>query len=248
MIITLKGANFASSNIGTLSTWRISTVLGAGASSSNSVTSVDKESNTGYTTTITIAAGYELGAAGITVTMGGVDITSTTVSGLTITIPTKVTGNVMIKVPTKNISTGEEDDPETPVDPPSGDSSERVYTINETLKFNDMPEVAATFISESYYKATDSGNPGSKLTVEARSGYKAWKNIRVYAGQSYALNPDARAICLYDADDNAFAGFNLKNTYPDGIIPASVVTQDGWMSVTVVSSVADNDCTIKRVS
>lgn len=109
MIITLIGANFANSNIGTLSTWRISTVLGAGASSSNSATSVDKESNTGYTTTITIAEGYELGTAGITVTMGGVDITSTAVSGLTITIPTKVTGNVVIRVPTKNLSDGEED-------------------------------------------------------------------------------------------------------------------------------------------
>lgn len=110
MIITLIGANFANSNIGTLSTWRISTVLGAGATSSNSATSVDRESNTGYTTTITIAEGYELGAAGITVTMGGVDITSTAVSGLTITIPTKVTGNVVIKVPTKNLNSGEEDD------------------------------------------------------------------------------------------------------------------------------------------
>lgn len=114
MIITLIGANFANSNIGTLSTWRISTVLGAGASSSNSATSVDRESNTGYTTTITIAEGYELGAAGITVTMGGVDITSTAVSGLTITIPTKVTGNVVIKVPTKNTATGEEEEPENP--------------------------------------------------------------------------------------------------------------------------------------
>ena len=123
MIITLKGANFSLSNIGTLSTWRISTVLGTGALSSNSVTSVDRESNTGYTTTITIAEGYELGAAGITVTMGGVDITSTAVSGLTISIPAKVIGNVVIKVPTKNISTGEEDDPETPVNPPSGDGT-----------------------------------------------------------------------------------------------------------------------------
>ena len=107
---------------------------------------------------------------------------------------------------------------------------------------------ASTFISESYYKATDSGNPGSKLDIETRSGYKAWKNIRVYAGQSYALNPDARAICLYDANENAWAGFNLKNTYSDGIIPADVITQDGWMSVTVVSSILADDCTITRVS
>jgi hypothetical protein len=113
MIITLKGANFSGegNNIGTLSTYTIKFV-GSGVTNSN--TSVDRESNTGYTTTITLIEGYELNGS-ITVTMGGTDITSTAVSGLTITIPTKVTGNVVITVPTKNTTgAGEEEEPETP--------------------------------------------------------------------------------------------------------------------------------------
>jgi len=63
MIITLTGANFSTSNIGTLSSWSISTVLGSGATySGNRV--VDKDA--ALNATVTIAEGYELGAAGVT--------------------------------------------------------------------------------------------------------------------------------------------------------------------------------------
>lgn len=118
MIITIKGASFSANKIGTLSTYSIK-FRGSGVL--NEDASVDRESNTGYTTTITLDTDYELNGS-ITVTMGGTDITSTAVSGLTITIPTKVTGNVVITVPTKNTNTqepenpdsGEVVDPETP--------------------------------------------------------------------------------------------------------------------------------------
>ena len=106
MIIYLKGANFSSNNIGTLNTWLIQHSIGIGASSSNTAKTITK--GAAYSTTITIDEGYELGAAGITVTMGGTNITSTAVSGLTISIGS-VTGNVKISVPTVNTSTGEED-------------------------------------------------------------------------------------------------------------------------------------------
>ena len=106
MIITLKGANFSASNIGTLSTWRISTTLGAGATYSGA-TIVNK--GAALTATVTIADGYELGSAGVTVTMGGSTVNAATVSGNTITISiASVTGNVVIKVPTKGTVTGEE--------------------------------------------------------------------------------------------------------------------------------------------
>ena len=100
MWIKLIGANFSTNNIGTLSTYSIK-FKGAGITNTN--TYVDKENNTGYTATITFAEGYELDGS-ITVTMGGTDITSTAVSGLTITI-SKVTGDVEINVPTKNTAT-----------------------------------------------------------------------------------------------------------------------------------------------
>ena len=112
MIITIKGSApdiFKNSNIGTLSTWSISRVLGDGAIYSGD-TYIDK--GAALNATVTIGTGYELGAAGVTVTMGGSPVTSgITVNGNTITIAiASVTGNVVIKVPTKNISTGEEDE------------------------------------------------------------------------------------------------------------------------------------------
>lgn len=110
MIITLKGASFADSNIGTLSTWTISRVLGDGATY-NGVTYVDKDA--ALNATVTIDEGYEIGSAGVTVTMGGEthsDAATTSSDGKTITISiASVTGNVVIKVPTKNTNTGEED-------------------------------------------------------------------------------------------------------------------------------------------
>lgn len=112
MIITLKNADFSLSNIGTLSTWRITRSIGAGAVYAGPI-HVDK--NAALNATITISEGYELGAAGVSMTMGGVTNNSYTMNGNVITIAiAKVTGNVMIKVPTVNVSTGEEDEPIVP--------------------------------------------------------------------------------------------------------------------------------------
>lgn len=107
MIIILKGADFSESKIGTLDTWMITRLIGAGATYEGA-TSVDKDAP--FSATITIAEGYELGTAGVTVTMGGTEISAATVSGNTITISiASVTGNVVIKVPTVNVSGGEEE-------------------------------------------------------------------------------------------------------------------------------------------
>lgn len=75
---------------------------------------MNRTSNTGIQATLTIKEGYELGSAGVTVTMGGSVVTSgITVDGNTITINiTSVTGNVTISVPTKSTTGGDE-----PVEP-----------------------------------------------------------------------------------------------------------------------------------
>ena len=108
MIIKLKNADFSANNIGTLSTWTITRVLGSGATYDGPLY-VDKDA--AFNAIVTISDGYELGDAGVVVTMGGEAVTSgVTVDGNTITITiASVTGNVVIKVPTINISTGEED-------------------------------------------------------------------------------------------------------------------------------------------
>ena len=76
--------------IGTIATHTITQNL-TKVSSSNSVSSV--QSGESFTTTFTANDGYELST--VTVTMGGVDITSSVVSGRTITIA-NVTGDVVI--------------------------------------------------------------------------------------------------------------------------------------------------------
>ena len=118
MIITLKGADFSASNIGTLSTWRITRSLGSGATY-NGPSSVDKDA--AFSATVTLAEDYEIGTAGVSVIMGGTILSgAATVNGSTITINIdKVTGNVTIKVPTVNTSTGG-DEPVVP-DVPIGD-------------------------------------------------------------------------------------------------------------------------------
>ena len=116
MIITLMGADFSASNIGTLSSWRISRSLGAGATYEG-VTSVDKSA--AFSATVTLAEGYEIGTAGVVITMGGAVLSGAhSISGNVITITiASVTGNVLIKVPTVNVNTGEEEEPEVPSEP-----------------------------------------------------------------------------------------------------------------------------------
>ena len=97
MIITLKGANFASSNIGTLDSWLISKSL-TGVTIDNTATSVKK--GEAYKAVITLKENYTFPDT-ITVTMAGTDITSTyvtkTATTITINIPS-VTGNIVIRV------------------------------------------------------------------------------------------------------------------------------------------------------
>lgn len=144
MIITLKGADFSQSNIGTLSTYSIR-FNSNGITNAN--TSVDRETNTGYTATITFKENYELNGT-IAVTMGGVDITSTAVSGLNINI-TKVTGNVVITVPAKSTVV----EPEEPVTP-----------TNYTFTINPTPTSATVTLTATGY-STVSGTGNQSITV-----------------------------------------------------------------------------------
>lgn len=102
MIITLKGANFSTSNIGTLSSWRINQSIGDGAIYEGPTT---VEKGAPLTATITITEGFKLGAAGVSIIMGGSAISAFVINEQIITINiTEVTGNVIIRVPTINIS------------------------------------------------------------------------------------------------------------------------------------------------
>lgn len=182
MIIILKNADFSASNIGTLSTWRIVRSLGAGASYEG-VTSVDRGAS--FSATITIAEGYELGSAGVTVTMGGTPLTSgVTVNGNTITISiASVAGNVVIKVPTVNIATGEEEEPDVPVLP-------NKYTLSvESIPFNTQYTVNKPYTDSIFEVTTDRW-----LSATANSTTP----VGCYELSSFPFNDTEYLICRID--------------------------------------------------
>ena len=126
MIITIKGADFSSANIGTLSTYIISKSIGSGASF-DIPNFVDKNSSVNWV--ITLDEGYTFGT--YSVTMGGEVITPTVVDNVMTIAIAEVTGNVRIVVATINESTGEEDEPVVP--PVEPDEPEEPSSSSELL-------------------------------------------------------------------------------------------------------------------
>lgn len=103
MIITLKGANFSTNKIGTLSNWTILPVIDSGTVYSG-VRSVKKGDP--FTATLTLQDNYAY-SNGVEVTMGGGGTITKTESGKVTTISTtSTTGNITIKALTYNTSTG----------------------------------------------------------------------------------------------------------------------------------------------
>jgi hypothetical protein len=203
MIITIKGATFTN-NIGTLNTWPISISLGSGATSSNNITYIEK--NAAYTTTITIADGYEIGSAGVTATMGGSPLTvDTSANPFTISIAS-VTGPVKIKVPTKNIATGEEDDP---VNPPSGESNYIDITTQGTIKGSIKDGVINMSDSSSLYYLTKVALPSNAVSVE----YQAFKTGGSY-GSAFAN--DAGTVVKFLPRTDVTTGDRVTEAVPSG--------------------------------
>lgn len=176
MIITLKGANFSASNIGTLSTYSIR-FNSNGITNAN--TSVDRETNTGYTATITFKENYELNGT-ITVTMGGVDITSTAVSGLNINI-TKVTGNVVITVPAKSTVV----EPETP-------------TTQYTITYKYMS--GSTEIKTSTTEKVNAGTTKTFSTTDSRAQVSGYTCSSVSPSGQQIINSNITVTYNYTAN------------------------------------------------
>lgn len=122
MIITIKGADFSSANIGTLSTYIISKSIGSGATF-DIPSFVDKNSSVNWV--ITLDEGYTFGT--YSVTMGGIEVTPTVVDNVMTISIAEVTGNVRIVVATVNENTGEEDIPVVPPVQPDEPTGYVVY-------------------------------------------------------------------------------------------------------------------------
>lgn len=116
MIITLKGANFTNSNIGTLNSWFVTYNL-TGAEKQSGPISVDKDTNTGMTATIKVYDNYDFQSA--SAVYNGKTVTYAANNGIvTINITEKITTAVTITVLAASTGGGggggEPETPDTP--------------------------------------------------------------------------------------------------------------------------------------
>lgn len=196
MIITLKGADFSASNIGTLSTWRITRSLGSGATYEGP-TFVDKGAS--FSATITIAEGYEIGSAGVTVTMGGVG-QAYTINGNMIAISiAAVTGNIVIKVPTVNIATGEEEEPEIPDEPENTDIT-NLFVFTDGIAIEAIGTNGGTTYNTPLFKSSDYVDISEIPNFEM--SFVKWRSS---TGGRPSLG-----YALYDADKQYVTGYNFE--------------------------------------
>lgn len=217
MIITLKRADFSLKNIGTLSTWTIFTTLGKGASYSGSRT-VDK--NGSLSATVTIADGYQLGSAGVTVLMGDADISSSSaiVSGNTITINiATVTGNVTIKVPTLNPSTGEEE---------GGGSGSTIEPLNlvSQMTWTDGSQMIADSTNEKFgmINPSSSGRKYSNhVPIDAR--YDTLTLTMLASADSASTG----GLVFFNSYDNPIKGEYISGASANGVVERTYTIPSG---------------------
>lgn len=137
-----------------MSSWRISRSLGSGATYEGP-TSVDKDA--ALSATVTLAEDYEIGAAGVTITMGGSVLSGAhSISGNVITITiASVTGNVLIKVPTVNTAGGNE--PDIPDEPDVPESDNFVWVIGTTEPDGTWNGTGKEYHRAAMYTTTNTG-------------------------------------------------------------------------------------------
>ena len=227
MIIVLKNADFSQSNIGTLSTWRIYRSLGTGATYEGPI-SVDKGAT--LNATVTISEGYELGTAGISMTMGGVANNSYTINGNIITIAiAEVTGNVVIKVPTINVNTGEEDEPTVPDTPTQPDDTTYTFEdVTSQVNFNGGYYINGTtgsVITNGNWKHSPYGNTTS-IDLTPYAGGK----MRITIPVSPTM-PNGLGIGFYSQ-------FSKEATFINGYTSEKTVSDDTYE--TVVLDIPEN--------
>ena len=190
MIITLKGADFSQSNIGTLDSWFISWSGSGLTAAAGNVTSIKKDGTSTTTLTYTYntenyeyVSGTVKDATGATV--GSVSASNGTVT-VTINAGNTINGKITIAISMNYIGTDEEPDngggsePETPVDPPSSGGTTTVdygTLISSPINLRGgaveyiivKPEFYTSILNKKItkiriYKVTDSSNT-SKTTI-----------------------------------------------------------------------------------
>lgn len=200
MIITLKGADFSASKIGTLDTWSIFTTLGGGTTYTGAKM---VKRGASYSATVTLAEDYEVSSAGVKVTMGGTDVTSTavTTNGSTITISiASVTGTVYISVPTKNTATGEEGGNTPPA-------------TDEIIDFTTV--AGAYIVANGGTKDSANWNTTDYIAVYPNSKYTYYGNTAlgdIYIPAVYAYDSNKNPIQAFMTSVDGTNGYVFKTT------------------------------------
>ncbi len=188
------------------------------ASTSNGTATVTAGAN--YSTAITANSGYELNS--IKVTMGGVDITSTAVSGSNITIA-NVTGDIVITVTTVQT-----------VVPPS-------YTNKVTNSINSDGSIYNGTGYQEGYRLNSSGTT-SELPGAVNSGFIAYNHevIRVYGTANGTIGNSGNYVVLYDSSFAKTLVLSMTNLQSYG---ATWTVQDGKYMLTIDPAAITNAAT-----
>jgi hypothetical protein len=230
MILYIKGADFSAANIGTLNAYSVRTNIGTGASYDipNSII----KGATGLVWEVSLENEYEFYS--YSVTMGGVDITESTVSVsgnvLTITMPA-ITGNIVVSVATKNVNA----QPDTP--PSTGTTDTTIENISladisQSLKLwtgrgvGSNATIADTITTPS---VTIQENEFVKFEPSDKTSYALYSELPLYAGSEVSCTLFKLAVA---GTENFCIGFesdiegdwklkNWKSDYTSICVPES---------------------------
>lgn len=188
MIITLTGANFSKSNIGTLDFWAITRRLGRGATYDGPIT---VERGASLRATISLSEDYTTSLDDIIVTMGGqvVDgvVTESETGKLFAIRITEITGNITIVVPTINTNVN-------------------AHTITYKYMCGDV-EIAPS--------ATEKAVEGSmkEFSVDKIPAAYGYVGINVEPAGSYVVEEDMEVIYYYrEADLEVSSATGTRST------------------------------------
>ena len=195
MIITIKGADFSSANIGTLSTYIISKSIGRGASF-DIPSFVEKNSSVNWV--ITLGEDYSFGT--YSVTMGG-EVVTPTINGSEMTIAiANVTGNIRITIAT--VYNGveelpEPDEPEIP-DTPTPDEPE-------------IPDVPSSQSITWEIGALDGSNGGNSAT-NMKTRLRTKNYLEIADTLTVSVIGDAEMCPIYYKESGAMYSPNAYQT------------------------------------
>lgn len=216
MILTIKGADFSSANIGTLNTVSIRKNIGSGITH-NIPSFIEKGAS--VTWTLTLLENYEFGT--YSVTMGDITITPTVADRVMTISIANVTATISISVATTYVGADEPDEPVVPPVEPDVITLDSIAWDNMTyrqifLENNLMPDINNNNMSQNYSKTVTytKNHLERNITIENKtlyfdnkvSGYLKCDNNSNLKGTE---NVYGGVLCKADRYTSGFLGITI---------------------------------------